>query len=188
MHDCPRCGVPLHGWEQKCPSCDTPQVVSGRNWEFLESVPQAKSNPVPIIVALVLVGIAVALLIKTTWVGQLITRGPETVDPLSKLSCQDARKIIQDKLTEGLTQAGARGKFEWTTNGTATDINCPSSVQLNVTTRLANPKVHDSIVDPVKDYMDKAQVGVLTMNDTASHATWTYTLGITPSAPQPGEE
>jgi hypothetical protein len=188
MHDCPRCGVPLHGYEQRCPSCDTPQVVTSKKWGFLDPVPQAKVNPAPIIVALLLVVLSLALLAKTTWVGQLLTRGPEPEDPMAKLTCTDARKIIQDKLTEGLAQVGAKGRFTWTSNGNPADINSTEAIQLSVATRLSNPKVHESIVTPVKDYMDKAQVSVLTMTDSASHATWTYTLGVTPSAPQPGDE
>jgi hypothetical protein len=187
MHDCPRCGVPLHGYEPRCPSCDTPQVVTSKK-RFLEPVPQAKVNMVPIIVVVALVGVAFVLLVKATWVGQLLTRGPEPEDPIAKLSCTDARKIIQDKLTQGLAQVGAHGRFTWTNNGAASDINSPNPVQLNVATRLPNPKIHDSIVDPVKDYMDKAQLSVLTVNDSASHATWTYTLGVTPSPAEPGEE
>jgi hypothetical protein len=117
-----------------------------------------------------------------------LTRGPVPEDPMAKLSSTDARKIIQDKLTQGLTQAGAKGNFSWTNEGNPTDINCPKAVQLNVATRLPNPKIHDSIIDPVKDYMDKAQVTVIVMTDSSSHATWTYTLGVTPSPAEPGEE
>ena len=61
------------------------------------------------------------------------------------------------------------------------------AVELVVDTSLQDKNQRTGIIDPIKPYMEKAQVMTLTMNDKRSHATWTYTVQPAPSTPEPEE-
>lgn len=187
MHPCPTCKVPLHGYEETCPSCGTRQHVRSSSKMFGGQTQQAPGvNPMPFIVAFVLVAIGLVGATQVSWVGQLMRRGPVAEDPLEKMTMPQARQIIQSKVNEGLTAVGSVGKFTWTYQGQPSDINAPGPVELSIETALADPTQRKAIIDPIKDYMAKAQIPTLTMNDTKSHATWTYSVSMQ-SAPSEGE-
>jgi hypothetical protein len=187
MHDCPNCRVPLHGHEEVCPSCGARQVVrrgfSSNRFTKTEK-PTVNIVPVVIIVLVLIGGLFVG--IQSSWIGQMMNRGPVQEDPMAKLTYQQARELIQTKITENLTAVGAKGKFNWTSSSVPVDMNANQPVELNVATRLTDKEQRHAIIDPIKDYMAKANIPTLTMTDSRSHATWTYTV----SAPmsQPSDE
>jgi hypothetical protein len=174
MHDCPGCGVPLHGYEENCPACGTRQVVRKQ----FGSAPTQKApgiSIVPIVIALVVLIGGAFFIIPMTWIGQAM-KGPPPEDPMAKLTYVDARNIIETKLTEGLTAVGATGKYEWKTGEQPADKSSPNPVSLTVNTKLEDPQQRKPIIEPVKEYMEKANMPTLTMIDEKSHATWTYTM------------
>jgi hypothetical protein len=172
--------VPLHGHEEVCPSCGEKQYVKP---EYRQSnLPKPPGvNPVPIVIAVVILGIAAVIGLQNSWVGEMMKRGPVQDDPMDKISMADARQLIETGLTQGLTAVSATAKFKYMSAGTETTKADPKPVELQVDTKLTDPKLHKAIVDPIKQYMEKAQVTTLTMNDSKSHATWTYNLA--PPAP-----
>jgi hypothetical protein len=56
---------------------------------------------------------------------------------------------------------------------------------LTVDTSLADKNARQQIIDPIKDYMERAKIPTLTMNDAKSHSTWTYTCQL--RSPSPDE-
>jgi hypothetical protein len=183
MHDCPNCRTPLHGHEEVCPACGAGQYVR-RGFNASSHVEQAPAvNWMPFVLVIVVVGAGLFIAAQSTWLGQLMKQGPRQEDPMEKLSFMDARNMIEQKLTEGLTAVGAKGKFTWATaDGTAADKSAAGNIQLTVDTKLKDMNSRHAILDPVKPFMDKALVTTLTMNDSKSHATWTLT--VQPSARQ----
>lgn len=185
MHDCPTCKVPLHGHEETCPSCGTRQYV--RRGAFIPRTQEAPGvNLVPIVLVFLAIGVALFFLAQSTWIGQLMRQGPPPEDPMAKLTYLDARKIIEDKITEGLTAVGATGKFTWKSGESEADKNADQSEELTIETSLSDPNQRKAIIDPVKEYMEKAKIPTLIMIDTKSHATWTYS--VTPAASAPVEQ
>jgi hypothetical protein len=186
MHDCPKCKVPLHGYERVCPSCGTPQKVSkGSSRLFGDEIKKPPTNPTPIIITVVAIGILIFVMAQTSWLGQLLTKGPTKADPLAKMTFQEARTLIDTKLTEGFTAAGVKGTVKWQRDSADVDKLSPGPVQVAVDAELASPEQHKTIVDPIKDYMDKAQITSLVFNDTKDpkvHRNWTYSVS-TPPAP-----
>ena len=89
----------------------------------------------------------------------------------------DARNAIETQINQGLTAVGSTAKFAYKVAGEPSTKDVQKPCELTVDTELKDPKQHKSIVDPIKQYMEKAQVLTLTMNDSKSHATWTYNLG-----------
>ncbi|MBC7998715.1 MAG: hypothetical protein IAF58_12275 [Leptolyngbya sp.] len=180
MHKCPTCKVPLHGWEEECPSCGTKQQVrkSERNYGG-QKAPGV--NPMPFVVGLIAVGAFLVFAMNSSWIGAVMRRGPETVDPLAGVTYLQARQTIEQKITEGLTSVGAKGKFKWTVGGQPGDIKSPNPIELTVDTSLSDPTARKQIIDPIKDYMTVAKLPSLTMNDAKSHATWTYTASLVPA-------
>lgn len=177
MHDCPNCRVPLHGHEEVCPSCGAAQYVRSGFRNFTDVQKEPSVNFMPFVVVIVVVGFGIFMAAQSTWIGGMMKAGPRPVDPLEKLSFMDARNIIEQKITEGLTAVGAKGKFNWqTADGTPADRNSPQDIQLAVETKLQDPNSRRSIIDPIKAYMEKAKIPTLTMTDAKSHATWTYTV------------
>jgi hypothetical protein len=173
MHDCPQCEAPLHGHEKVCPRCGTKQHVTSSydGPTFEETRP---FNPIPMVVGLVVVGGALFYFASHSWIGEMLTRGPVKEDPMATVTAPQARQMIQDKVTAGLSQINAKAKFEWKSGEKAVDI-------------MSNPKEQrKSIMDPVKDLMEKANVATVTLNDTKAHATWTYNLGA-PAGGQPAD-
>ncbi len=177
MHDCPQCSVPLHGYEEVCPRCGARQRVR-KSYSNLLGKNNMKPgfNPLPILVVIVLLGVAGFSLAQTSWIGQLMRRGPAQVDPMDQITQAQARQLIFQKINEGLTACGATGQFKWEAGGTETDINSAGPVELTVNTKLADPNSRRQIIDPIKELMHKAQIPTLVMNDEKSHATWTYTV------------
>lgn len=187
MHDCPGCRVPLHGYEEVCPSCGTRQVVrKGRGPTFR---PEEKGiNWIPIVLVFLVVVVGLFTAIPGSWIGQLMNKQPEEEDPVAKLTYVEARNILETELNKNLQAVGATGKLEYKKPGGAEPVDrlANEPVELVVDTSLSDGKnQRGAIVDPIKPYMEKAQVMTLTMNDRKSHATWTYTVTPAPSQPEP---
>ena len=170
---------------------------SGRTPYGAEWKPQEPSvNIVPFV--LMFVGVAVFFLISMqgTWVGQLMRRGPEQVDPMDKLTYADARNIIDNELNKNLAAVGAKNsRLTWHAPGAAPDPNNQTDprlvdgpIELTVTTTLPTPDLRKQVVDPIKPYFEKAKLFSLEMSDTKSHAHWTYNMtpGATPIEPDAG--
>jgi len=182
MHKCPTCKVPLHGWEENCPSCGTKQVVRDSKRSY-GSQQTPGVNPLPFVVGILIAGAALVFAMNSSWIGEVMRRGPEPQDPLGGVSQMQARQVIQQRITEGLTAVGAKGKFSWTVAGQPGDMNSPSPIELTVDTSLADKNARHQIINPIKEYMERAKVPTLTMNDAKSHSTWTYTCSLpAPSA------
>jgi hypothetical protein len=182
MHDCPTCQVPLHGYEEYCPSCGTKQHIRKEYRDLAKLPPPPGVNWMPFVIGIIGFVIVFIVAAQTTWIGQVFTRGQVKEDPLDKLTTQQARQIIETKLNEGLTTYGGKAKLSWMVDGKPADKAADVPMNLNVDAQLKNPNDHKAIVDPIKDYMDKAKIPSLTMTDAKSHATWTYTVSL--SAPQ----
>lgn len=177
MHKCPTCKVPLHGWEENCPSCGTKQVVRDSKRSYgRQQAPGV--NPLPFVVGILIAGAALVFAMNSSWIGEVMRRGPEPQDPLGGVSQMQARQVIQQRITEGLTAVGAKGKFSWTVAGQPGDMNSPSPIELTVDTSLADKNARHQIINPIKEYMERAKVPTLTMNDAKSHSTWTYTCSL----------
>ncbi len=189
MRDCPACKVPLHGYEEECPSCGTKQMPSRKRGPYgAEWKPdEPKVNMMPFIVVIVCFGIFVVMAMQGGWVGQLAKRGNQEVDPMEKLTYMDARNIIDSELNKNLISVGAKNsKLTWKVSGgdpTLSQSNAgvdvrtiDGPVELTVDTTLPQPTLRQQVVDPVKPYMEKAKLYSLMMNDSKSHAHWTYTM------------
>lgn len=186
MHDCPACRVPLHGYEDVCPSCGTKQVV--RRTKGPTFKPQEKGiNWIPIILGFVGIVVVIAMAIPGSWLGHLMTKPPEVVDPIAQMTYQQARGVIETELAKNLQAVGATGKLDWKKPGgnEPADKNANEPMELVVETSLPDKNMRAGIIDPIKPYMEKAQVMTLTMNDAKSHATWTYTVTPGGTAPDP---
>lgn len=131
----------------------------------------------PFIVVFVGLILVVFICAQNSWIGQVFHRGPVQEDPMDKLTYLDARNAIENGINQGLTAVGAKAKFEYKAGGEPATKEVQKPVELTVDTELKDPKQHKSIIDPIKPYMEKAQVSTLVMNDSKSHATWTYNLG-----------
>ncbi|MBS1957789.1 MAG: hypothetical protein JST89_26625 [Cyanobacteria bacterium SZAS-4] len=145
-------------------------------------------NPLPFVLGIVIIGAVLMFAMNGSWIGQVMRRGPEPQDPLGGVNMVQARQLIQQKITEGLTSVGAKGKFSWASGGQPGDINAPGPVELTVDTSLSDPNARRGIIDPIKDYMDRAKIPTLTMNDSKSHATWTYTCALTTPNPDDAQD
>jgi hypothetical protein len=131
----------------------------------------------PFIVVLVGLIVVVFICAQNSWIGQVFHRGPVQEDPMDKLTYLDARNAIENGINQGLTAVGSKAKFEYKAGGEPSTKDVQKPVELTVDTQLQDPKQHKAIIDPIKPYMEKAQVTTLVMNDSKSHATWTYNLG-----------
>jgi hypothetical protein len=190
MYDCPNCKVPLHGHERVCPSCGTPQKMTKSTSRLLagEDIKKPATNPMPIVITLVVIVGLVFVIGQSSWVGQLMTKGPTKADPMAKVTFQEARTLIDTKLNEGFTAAAVKGTVKWQRDSKDVDKLSPGPVEVTVDAELTSPDQHKAIVEPVKDYMDKAQITSLVFNDTKDPKTkrnWTYRVS-TESAPADG--
>ena len=180
MHDCPACRVPLHGYEEVCPSCGTKQMVrKSAGSRFDNFKPQEPGiNWLPFILVFVVVAGLVMFGMSGSWIGKLVTQGPAPVDPMDKLTYVEARNIIETELGKNLTSAGGTGKLTWSdvAQGTPVDKSVDAPVQLKVDASLPDKNLRTGIIDPIKPYMEKARIPTLIMTDSKSHATWTYNL------------
>lgn len=194
MHDCPACRVPLHGYEEVCPSCGTRQLArkgsgGGGGGRFGSYKPQEPGiNWLPFILVFVLVIGVVGFGMSSSWIGKLMTQGPPPEDPMDKITYLDARNFIETEVTKQLTNVGGTGKFNWTDSSTGqpADKNVDAPIQLTIDATLPDKNLRTGIIDPIKPYMEKAKIPTLIMTDTKSHATWTYNLQ--PPVVRPEEE
>jgi hypothetical protein len=190
MHDCPGCRVPLHGYEEVCPSCGTRQVVRRGSNQFSNFKPEKPSiNLIPFVLVFLVLGVVGIFAASSSWIGKLATEGPPKEDPMAKMTYLEARGIIQNELNTGLSSLGATAKLTWqdAADSSPTDMNADKNVTLTVDTALADPNARKPIIDKVKDYMEKAKVMTLTMNDSKNRAHWTYNM-VAPVGGGPSEE
>lgn len=148
-------------------------------------------NMVPFVIGIVILGIFGFVLLQQSWIMKLATRGPVQEDPMDKISWIEARQRLYNTIETNLKAVGAKGQYTWAkTNGTSdpVDINSQGPVELTVNTSLTDPNQRRQIIDPAKDYMHKAQVPSLVMNDAKSHATWTYTVQLPSPQSSPEEQ
>lgn len=189
MHDCPSCRVPLHGYEEVCPSCGAKQVVRRRaqTSSFRPETPGI--NWTPFVVCFVVLIIIGALAASSSWIGKVMTAGPPVVDPMEKMTYLEARGVIENELNTGLSALGATAKLTWqdAADSSPADKNADKNLTLTVDTALADPNSRKPIIDKVKDYMEKAKVVTLTMNDSKARAHWTYNM-VAPISGTPSEE
>ena len=167
----------MHGHEEVCPSCGTKQYVKP---EFRRSnlPPPPGVNPLPFVVfALILAIIAVAAL-RGSWIFQAFTN-PVKEDPLAKMAPVDARSAIETQISTGLAAIGAKATFKYTSGEQPAAKNTAGPIQLTVETSIKDPNQRKGIIDPIKDYMQPAQMTTLTVNDGPHHRTWTYTAALT---------
>ncbi len=180
MHDCPRCKVPLHGHEQFCPACGAKQIVRPEYRDI--QVPKAPPvNIVPFLVAFAIIVVIGVFAAQGSWVGQLLTHGEQKQDPLDALTLDQARQLIESKISQGLTAIGAPVKISYSYAGAKVDKLLAKPLEMTIDTSLKDPNQHKAVVDPIKQYMDKARIPTLTMHDARSRATWTYSCTL--SAP-----
>jgi len=191
MHDCPGCRVPLHGYEEVCPSCGTRQAVRRGSNKFSSFRPEQPGiNWMPFVLTFLVVGIVVVLAMSSSWIGKLITQGPPPTDPMEKMTYMEARAIIEQELTTGLSSVGATStKLSWAdaNDGSPADKNLDKAINLTVDTNLPDANSRKPIIDKVKDYLEKAKIPTLTMNDSRTHAHWTYNM-VAPISPTNQEE
>lgn len=199
MRDCPACRVPLHGYEEVCPSCGTKQFPtrSARGPYGTNFKPQEPTvNWLPFVLVFVGVGIFLLVAMQGTWIGQIMrgeNKQPE--DPIAKMSYVEARNTIETQLNQGLAAVGATNtKISWhSTSAPAAapgaaatdDRNVDGPVELTVDTNLPDKEMRKQVIDPVKPYMEPGKVFSLTMNDAKSRAHWTYNLQATTSPVEP---
>lgn len=191
MHDCPGCRVPLHGYEEVCPSCGMRQAVR-RGSRFSSFKPEQPGiNWIPIVLTFLVIGIVLVLAMSTSWMGKLVTEGPPKEDPMEKMTYLEARGIVEQELTNGFSALGANAKLTWNDANEGTpvpDKTVDKPLNLTVDLQLADPNSRKPIVDKVKDYMEKAKIPTLTINDTKAHAHWTYNMVAPVSLPNPEGE
>jgi hypothetical protein len=178
MHDCPRCRVPLHGHEENCPSCGERQYVEPqyRN-SHVPKAPPINLMPVVVVIVIVIgVGIYAA---QSSWIGQVMSHKNDVVDPLDSMTQAQARDMIENGITQGLTAVGATGKITYKAEGQDSTKMAPGPVEMTVDTKLQSPDQHKAVIEPIKQYMEKARIPTLVMNDSKSHANWTYQVTLT---------
>ncbi|HIA54495.1 MAG TPA: hypothetical protein EYN91_20815 [Candidatus Melainabacteria bacterium] len=141
-------------------------------------------NPLPFVLGIFVIGIAAVIAMNGSWIGQVMRRGPAPEDPLGGVNQMQARQLIEQRITEGLASVGAKGKFSWNVGGQPGDINSPAPIELTVDTSLADKNARHQIINPIKDYMERAKIPTLTMNDAKSHSTWTYTCQLRAPSPE----
>jgi hypothetical protein len=197
MHDCPRCKVPLHGHEEFCPACGEKQVVKAeyRNIHVPKTPPV---NIVPFVIAFALVAVVIAVAASQTWIGQLLTHGTPKTDPIDSITPAQGRQMIETQVTSALTAIQAPVKISYTADGKPADKTSPQPLEMTIETKLQDPNQRKAVIDPIKQYMDKAHIPSLVMKDAKSRATWTYTCTLSPApaaddagtgaAPQPAAD
>jgi hypothetical protein len=184
MHDCPRCAVPLHGHEEICPACGAKQHVRSE-YSSLFTPKKPKQSPLPFVVGALIIVAGLVVAAQNSWIGQMMTHKPVDADPFSSMTPAAARQELEEKITANLAAIGGKGKLIWMANDKVVDRNFSQPVQLTIDAQLPNPKLRRSIVDPVKQLMNPGQVPTITMSDSRSHATWTYS--VSPVAEEPSE-
>jgi hypothetical protein len=178
MHDCPQCQVPLHGHESFCPVCGLKQRVrpefQGQNAQQYDK----PFNPLGLILAVLVLGGVLFYALQGSWVGQLARRGPEAPAGDSALAPPAAREKLENAVLQNLAGQSKTCKFVYMSGEKTVDRNSPQPVELTIDVNLKDPKIRKSIVEPVKSLMVPAQINTLTLNDSHSHATITYSVAI----------
>ncbi len=191
MHDCPGCRVPLHGYEEVCPSCGARQAVRQGSKQFGSAFrpEQPGINYIPFVLTFLAVGVVILLALPGSWIGKIVTEGKPKEDPMEKMTYIEARNIIETELNTGLTAVGATAKLTWNDPSTsiATDKSLDKPANLTVDTALQDPNSRKPIIEKIKDYMEKAKIPSITMNDSKTHAHWTYNMTPGAVAPNPGD-
>lgn len=191
MHDCPSCRVPLHGHEAVCPSCGAKQRVKLGSSKLFggEQIQKPTINLMPFVAAgIIAIGVA-GWMLKDSWIAQLINRPPQQEDPIAKLSFIEARNLIETKVTEGVAAVGGKTVFKWQRAGAEVEKTSEGPVEVEATVELKAPEERKAIIDPVKEYFEKAGITQLVVKDDKLHATWTYSVskpveGAAPAAPE----
>ncbi|MBK9618092.1 MAG: hypothetical protein IPO31_02770 [Candidatus Obscuribacter sp.] len=194
MYDCSTCKVPLHDHEVVCPSCGTKQ----RRRSVSKMLgPEARKPPVnvmPFVVAIMAVIIGFIVMAQSSCMGQLMHRPPKVEDPMDKVTFTQARQTIDQRINEALAQNGGKGTVKWTREGTEVDKNTEGPVEVTCDLELPDPNQRNTIVEPVKDYFEKAGITSLTLNVKSGTQTFnkTYTVSKAPAdasgaAPVEGE-
>ena len=182
MHDCPTCKVPLHDHEEVCPSCGTRQRARRSYSNMLKEDRKPPVNIMPFVVTAILVLVGFIYAAQNSWVGQLMSGKKPPEDPLAKVTYTEARQVVESKITEGVTATGGTATFKWTRGGVDVDKMSAGPVEVACEVDLKDANQRKEIVDPVKDYFEKAQITTLTMTDQKLHATWTYQVTPPPSS------
>jgi hypothetical protein len=205
MRDCPACRVPLHGYEDVCPSCGTKQVPargSGRTpYGAGFKAQEPTVNWVPFVLVFVGIGIFIMVAMQGSWIGQMMRgENKQAEDPIAKMSYIDARNYIDAEINKNLQAVGATNTtMTWHATGAGAavpangqpaqtdDRAVDGPVELTINTKLPSKDLRKQVIDPIKPYMEPAKVYTLTMNDSASHANWTYNLQQATSTPSDDE-
>jgi hypothetical protein len=175
MHDCPGCQVPLHGHERFCPVCGQKQIVRPEFQGTTFDKFQKGFNPIGLILGILLIiGLGI-FAVQSSWIGQLIRRGPIQVSEAA-LSAPAAREKLESAVLQSLSDQSKTCKFIYMADDKEVDRNHPNTVQLNIDVNLKDPSTRKTIVEPAKSLMEPGKISTLTLNDAHSHATITYSL------------
>lgn len=176
MHDCPGCQVPLHGHEAFCPVCGTKQNVRAEYRGLPLEKYEKGFNPLGIIFVIILISGLFVFAVQSSWIGQLIKRGPEQPAGDSALSAPVAREKLESSILQNLSGQSKTCKFVYMAGEKTVDRNYPQAVELTIDMNLRNPSIRKSIVEPVKSLMEPGKINTLVLNDSHSGATITYSL------------
>ncbi len=176
MHDCPGCQVPLHGHEAFCPVCGEKQYVRPEFQGQSGEVFKKGSNPVGLILGIILVLGLIVFAVQSSWIGQLIQRGPEPPPGDSALSAPVAREKLEQGVLERLAGQSKTCKFVYTAGEKTVDRSYLQPVELAIEVNLKDPSIRKTIVEPIKTLMEPGLIKTLVLNDSHSHATITYSV------------
>jgi len=136
-------------------------------------------NIVPFVIVLVIVvGIGIYAA-QSSWIGQVMSHKNDVVDPIDAMTQAQARDMIESQITQGLTAIGATAKITYKVEGKEADKTVNSPVEMTIDTKLQSPDQHKAVIEPIKQYMEKARIPTLVMNDAKSRANWTYQVTLT---------
>ncbi len=178
MHDCRSCQTPLHGHESFCPVCGQKQYVKPEFHGQMFDQSKQGLSAVVLIVLILLAGGVLVWAVQSSWIGQVIRRGPEVVSPENSLTPPAAREKLESAITQNLADQSSTGKFIYMAEDKIVTRDYAAPVELTVDVNLKNPAQRKSIVEPVKSLMVPAHINTLTLNDSRSHATITYSVAL----------
>jgi hypothetical protein len=193
MRDCPACRVPLHGYEEVCPSCGAKQYPvreagSRQPYGTAFKPEPPKVNMVPFIVAFIAFGVFIMCAMNSTWIGQLARAPKQEEDPIAKMTTMQARDALETQLLSGLTAVGASSpKLTWTVSGSGSgkpeERSYDGPVELTVDTSFSQPEQRKQVVEPIKPLMAQAKLFTLNINDAKRRAHWTWNVQTPTSTP-----
>jgi len=176
MHDCPGCHVPLHGHESFCPVCGVKQNVRPEFRGFSLKQYEKGFNPLGLVLVVIVLGGLLVYAVQSSWIGQLMQRGPEQSAGNTALSASAAREKLEGSILQSLSGQSKTCKFVYVAGEKTVDRNYPKAVELTIDVNLRNPSIRKSIVEPVKALMEPGKINTLVLNDSHSDATITYRL------------